>query len=124
MNLVNKIKKNFILEIIKWCSVSLLFLCVVAIGYIFNNYDIYVRNIIVLCITLIALYIMFTTKLGKLAEIFIKESYVELQKVIWPTYQDSFNTTLVVVAVTIIVSLILWGLDTILVNLISFGLRL
>ncbi len=39
---------------------------------------------------------------------------------IWPTRQETLHTTLIVAAVTAVMSLILWGLDGILVRLVSF----
>ena len=36
----------------------------------------------------------------------------EIRKVVWPTRQEATQTTLVVVAVVLVTSLVLWGLDT------------
>ena len=36
----------------------------------------------------------------------------EIRKVVWPTRQEATQTTLVVVAVVLVASLVLWGLDT------------
>ena len=54
-----------------------------------------------------------------------REARTEVRKVIWPTRQETLHTTLIVAAVTAVMSLILWGLDGILVRLVSFitGLR-
>ena len=56
---------------------------------------------------------------------FAREARTEVRKVIWPTRQETLHTTLIVAAVTAVMSLILWGLDGILVRLVSFitGLR-
>lgn len=124
MHLGIKIKKHVFLEIIKWISIILLLMLLIVVSYVYHNNDTYIKNIVMCIIMFLSTCIMFTTRLGKMITIFGKEAYLELQKVVWPTYQDSFNTTLVVIAVTIVISLILWGLDTVLVHLISFGLRL
>ncbi len=65
-----------------------------------------------------------TTK-GKATVAFAREARTEVRKVIWPTRQETLHTTLIVAAVTAVMSLILWGLDGILVRLVSFitGLR-
>jgi preprotein translocase subunit SecE len=39
---------------------------------------------------------------------------IELRKVVWPTRQETNQTTLIVVAVVIFMSLVLWALDTVL----------
>ncbi|MBO6558758.1 MAG: preprotein translocase subunit SecE [Pseudomonadales bacterium] len=41
-----------------------------------------------------------------------KEARVEVRKVVWPTSQETTQTTLIVVAVVIFVALILWALDS------------
>ncbi len=55
----------------------------------------------------------------------LRQRVPKVRKVIWPTRQETLHTTLIVAAVTAVMSLILWGLDGILVRLVSFitGLR-
>lgn len=124
MNKVNKINKYIFLDIIKWIGSILLLIFLGITNYIYYDYDIFVRKIIIFFVISIVIYILLTTTLGKVLSSFGKEAYVELQKVVWPTYHDTLHTTLVITAVTVVISVILWGLDTILVHLISFGLRL
>lgn len=120
----NKIKKNVVLEVIKWFTVALLLMLLVAVNYMNRYNDSDVINIAIFIGMFVVMCIVLTTNLGRLMIMFGKEAYFELKKVVWPTYQDSLNTTLVVIAMTVVISLMLWGLDTILVHLISFGLRL
>ena len=51
---------------------------------------------------------------------FAKESRTEVRKVVWPSRQEATQTTLIVVVATVIVALILWGLDGILVRVVGF----
>lgn len=51
---------------------------------------------------------------GKAVWDLAKEARVEVRKVVWPTRQETTQTTLIVVAVVIFVALILWGLDSVL----------
>ena len=44
-------------------------------------------------------------------KIFIEESYAELQKVTWPDQEQLKNATLVVIAFTIAISLVIWLMD-------------
>ena len=41
-----------------------------------------------------------------------KEARVEIRKVVWPTRQETTQTTLIVVVMVIFVGLILWALDS------------
>ncbi|MCV2525795.1 MAG: preprotein translocase subunit SecE [Candidatus Lightella neohaematopini] len=54
----------------------------------------------------------------------IMQSYKELKQVSWPNYKDVVGITIIVIVVTIIMSLIIWGLDTLLINSISFITKL
>lgn len=44
---------------------------------------------------------------------FLEESWSELQKVTWPDRDQLQNATLVVIAFTIAISLVIWGMDSI-----------
>ncbi len=52
------------------------------------------------------------TEKGRAVWELAKEARVEVRKVVWPTRQETTQTTLIVVAVVIFVALILWGLDS------------
>ncbi len=60
------------------------------------------------------------TNQGQKAIHFIKESRTELRKIIWPTRPEATQTTLIVLAMCVVVSLVLWGIDSIIVALITF----
>lgn len=125
MDIESLSKKNLsVSEIVKWCSIFVLFIVSIVGNYLCRSYSVILRGIVIVLIITVAMYIVSLTKIGKLLVIFGQESLVELKQVVWPTYRDGLNTTLIIVAVTIIVSLVLWGLDAIIVNVISFGLRL
>lgn len=51
---------------------------------------------------------------------FLNEAKNEARKVIWPSFKDTLHTTVIVITITIIMSIILWGLDAILFQLVSF----
>lgn len=73
---------------------------------------------IVLAIVIIGIALL--TSQGKKALTFIKGSRTELRKVVWPTRQETIQTTLVVVAMVVVTALILWGLDTLFLWAISW----
>ena len=52
------------------------------------------------------------TEKGHAAWELAKEARIEVRKVVWPSRQETTQTTLIVVAVVIFVALILWGLDS------------
>ena len=44
---------------------------------------------------------------------FLEESWTELQKVTWPDRDQLQNATLVVIAFTVAISFIIWGMDSV-----------
>jgi preprotein translocase subunit SecE len=49
----------------------------------------------------------------KETRVFLEESWTELQKVTWPDKEQLQNATLVVIAFTIAISLVIWGMDSV-----------
>lgn len=60
---------------------------------------------------LLAAGIGFTTFEGKRFNQFRKDAWIELRRVIWPTRQETLQTTLIVVIFVIVVSLLLYFFD-------------
>ncbi len=60
----------------------------------------------------VAAFIAVNTAKGAAFWSLLKESQIEVRKVVWPTRQETNQTTLIVVLVVVVMSLILWGLDT------------
>lgn len=50
---------------------------------------------------------------------FFNQVKAEARKVVWPTRQETTQTTLIVVAVVLLMSLLLWALDSLLGWLVS-----
>lgn len=67
-----------------------------------------------------AVLIGFQTRIGKQLWAFSKDSRMELRKVVWPTRQETTRATLMIVAMVVVVSLILWGVDSILMWAINW----
>jgi preprotein translocase subunit SecE len=59
------------------------------------------------------------TALGVEVWSYLTGARVEMRKVVWPTRQESLQTTLVVAGFVLLVALILWGLD----SLLLFGVQ-
>ncbi|MBD1557468.1 preprotein translocase subunit SecE [Vibrio sp. S9_S30] len=68
-----------------------------------------------------ALAVIATTGKGKAAINFANEAKVEVRKVVWPTRQETMQTTLIVLAVSIVMALALWGIDGIMVRLVALA---
>jgi preprotein translocase subunit SecE len=51
---------------------------------------------------------------------FFKEAKIELTKVVWPTRDEAVKTTGVVAVLVFVMSIILWGVDTVLLWVVSW----
>ena len=71
-------------------------------------------------IRVVALGIAAMTNQGRKALGFFQDSRTELRRIVWPSRPEATQTTFIVVGVTVFVSLILWGLDSIIVSIITF----
>lgn len=72
------------------------------------------RWILLLLLAGSALALAAFTERGRPAREFLAEAHFELRKVVWPTRQETIQTTLVITVVVIIVAFILWVIDSIL----------
>ncbi|AKH90351.1 preprotein translocase subunit SecE [Edwardsiella tarda] len=113
------------LEVMKWLVVAVLLIVAIVGNYIYRDVSLPLRALAVVVIIAAAGGIALMTTQGKATVAFAREARTEMRKVIWPTRQEALHTTLIVAAVTAVMALILWGLDGILVRLVSFitGLR-
>lgn len=118
-------KSSKSLEILKWVIVLALLLSAIVGNYLYRAENLPLRALVVVIIIAAAGGIALLTHKGQMALSFAREARTEVRKVVWPTRQETLQTTMIVAIVTAIMSLILWGLDSILVRLVSFitGLR-
>lgn len=108
-------------------ALALLLLVAAAVGntYFAAHFSFIVRILLLVTLCVAAVGAAALTNQGQKAIAFIKESRHELRKIVWPTRQESTQTTLIVGAVCLIVALALWGIDSLIVAIINFltGLR-
>ena len=78
------------------------------------------RAIAIVVMVIIAGVIAGQTEKGKTFINFAKEARTEVRKVVWPTRQETMQTTLVVIIATLIMGVLLWGLDAVLLRVVSF----
>ena len=107
-------------DIAKWLVVAVLLIAAIGGNYYFREFNLALRALAVVVVIALAGGIALWTTKGKATLTFAREARVEMRKVIWPTRQETLHTTLIVAAVTAVMSLVLWGLDGILVRLVSY----
>lgn len=76
--------------------------------------DLIFRALFLVVLGAIAFFIASTTPKGAAFLRFSQGALVEMRKVVWPSRQETNQTTLIVVAVVAVMMLILWLLDSLL----------
>lgn len=107
---------------IKWALVAGLLLAAVVGNHLYaNDMSVAIRAIVIIALILAAAFVASKTMHGALFLDFSKESRTEVRKVVWPTRKETMNTTMVVIAATVVMALVLWGLDAIFVRIVGLA---
>lgn len=100
------------LDMLKWIVVAI----IVAAGVYGNHYfqaeSVLYRAVALVVLAGLAGFVALQTAKGKTFWSLLKESRIEIRKVVWPTRPETIQTTLIVLAVVVVMALVLWGLDS------------
>ena len=108
------------MESVKWLVAIALLAGAVVGNHMFADQSVLLRAIGVVVAIAAGLAIASQTFKGRTFLAFAKEARIEVRKVGWPTRQETTHTTLIVMVATVIMALILWGLDGILFRAVGF----
>lgn len=111
---VETAEKTYRFDAAKWVVIALL----VAVGVYgnahFSAQPLIVRALGLIALAAVALVVGCNTERGAALWSLIQGALVELRKVVWPTKEETNQTTLIVVGVVLVTSIILWGVDSVL----------
>jgi preprotein translocase subunit SecE len=102
----------------KLLAAGTLILGALAAFYIFANFSLLARVIGLLAAAGAAVAIALKTEPGAETLEFIRGARSELRKVVWPTRAETTQTTLIVIAMVVIMGLLLWLFDILLLWLV------
>ncbi|MFT4938872.1 MAG: preprotein translocase subunit SecE [Paraglaciecola sp.] len=105
---------------VKWLVSLGLLGSIVAGNYMFEDVSVLYRALVAVVVVAVAGFIVATTNKGSAFLTFAKDARIEVRKVVWPTRQETTQTTMIVLAATVFMALVLWGLDGIIVRVVSF----
>lgn len=120
MILKDEIQTESSLDWLKWLSASVLVLAGLVGNYYYSEVSMPIRTLGWLALLAIAGFIASKTHKGRWVVGFFRDSRMELRKVVWPTREETVQTTLVVAAMVIVLALLLWCIDGLLVWLIGW----
>jgi preprotein translocase subunit SecE len=86
----------------------------IAAFYLMSTYPLALRWVIVLASLAAGVFVALQSVQGRAFWEFVQGSRVELRKVVWPTRQETLQTTLVVFVAVLAMGIFFWALDWIL----------
>lgn len=118
---MSQVEKQSVADKLKWyLAVAVVIAGVVASLYFSDAFPTVVRVLMVIGGLLVGSVIGYSTARGKEFARFVKDANIERQKIVWPTRNETFQTTLVVIVLVIIFGLFLFLADTVFSNLIKY----
>ena len=92
---------------------TLLLLAAIVVFYYFADSWVLPLRLVALLGGLVAsVAVTYQTALGKLTWSYLIGARTELRKVVWPSRQESVQTTLLIAVVVLVVAVLMWGLDS------------
>jgi len=108
------------LDTAKLVAAALLLVAGIYGFYYFAAYSTLLRVLGLLAIGGVAAAIALQTDAGRKLWQFAGDARNEVRKVVWPTRQETMQTTLVVIVMVLILGIILWLFDMVLMNILRF----
>lgn len=99
-------------NVIKWVAAVALLIAATLVNRYLPDLSVIVRALAMVALGVVALVLALLTQQGKAFLDLLKLAQVELRKVVWPSRDETWRTTLIVLAVVLVMSLLLWGMDS------------
>ena len=112
-------QQSSLLDTVKLLGSVLILLVGIISYYYLIQISILFRVLMVIASVVVSLIIFFQTQRGNVLWEFFQGSRVEIKKVIWPTKQETFQTTLMVFVFVLIMGIFFWLLDFLLLFVTS-----
>jgi len=108
------------LDTVKLVTAAILLVAGIYGFYYFAGYSTLLRVIGLLVVSGLAAAVALQTDQGRRLWQFSGDVRNEVRKVVWPTRQETLQTTLIVVVMVLILGIILWLFDMALVSILRF----
>ncbi len=99
------------LDTLKMASAVAILLSSVFSFYYFAELSVLIRVLAVIFSVILSLIIFFSTQRGIIFWDFLQGSRLEMRKVVWPTKQETIQTTLTVFVFVLVLGIFFWLLD-------------
>ena len=99
------------LDTLKMATAVAILLMSIFSFYYFSELSVLIRVLVVIFSVVMSLLIFFKTQRGLIFWEFLQGSRVEMRKVVWPTKQETIQTTLTVFVFVLVLGIFFWLLD-------------
>jgi preprotein translocase subunit SecE len=106
------IKSNKAVEWLKWLIVAVILASGIFCNWYFQEVWILWRALALVGAGVLIVLIGLTTERGHALWDLAREARLEIRRVVWPTRQETTQTTLIVLGLILLASLLLWALDS------------
>lgn len=107
-------------DLVKWLVVLLVLFAGVAANYFYSYEPRALKLAAWILIAIVAMLIASRTMRGQRVWRYLKEARNEIRRVVWPKRRETVQMTLLVFAMVLVLALILWGVDSILMSLLTW----
>ena len=87
--------------------------------YLFEEYPLVLRVLAFLALTGAGIFVALQSTRGQAIREFLLDSRTEVRKVVWPSRQETVQTTLIVFGVVVAMALFLWLVDLVLLEIVK-----
>ncbi|MBN2885165.1 MAG: preprotein translocase subunit SecE [Chromatiaceae bacterium] len=108
------------LDYFKLAAAAFLLIIGIVAFYFFASWSVLVRVPGLLLFVAAAVALVLQTAVGRTLWQFVSDARMEVRKVVWPTRQETLQTTLVVIVMVLIVGIVLWLFDMVLMSILRF----
>jgi preprotein translocase subunit SecE len=108
------------LDTVKLVAAAVLLVAGIYGFYHFEAYATLLRVVGLLAVSAVAAAIALQTEQGRRLWQFAGDARTEVRKVVWPTRQETMQTTLVVIVMVLVLGIILWLFDMVLMAILRF----
>lgn len=103
-----------------WLGIAIIIAGVVANLYFVDTYPTIIRVLMVIAGVLVGGFICYSTSKGKEFARFVRNANIERQKIVWPTKNETIQTTMIVIVLVIIIGFFLFLVDSLFSNLLEY----
>jgi preprotein translocase subunit SecE len=99
---------------IKLASALIITMAAIASFYNYAEYSTLLRVLGLLAAVGLSLFVASKTAVGSTMLNYVRDTQIEVRKVVWPSRQETVQTTMIVLLMVMVVALILWAFDSLL----------